>query len=98
MSGDPSLNSKFRGGFDLGRLRRLAQKELRETLRDRRTVITLLVMPLLVYPILSLIFRTFLLSGDLPAQADKPIAFIYALQSDVSDDEFLRVFREIHAM
>ena len=42
------------------RLGRLALKELRETLRDRRTVITLILMPILVYPILSLVFRTFL--------------------------------------
>ncbi|MEW4490938.1 ABC transporter permease subunit/CPBP intramembrane protease [Thalassoglobus sp. JC818] len=33
------------------------QKELRETLRDRRTIITLLAMPLLLYPLLGLGFR-----------------------------------------
>jgi ABC-2 type transport system permease protein/sodium transport system permease protein len=32
-------------------------KELRETLRDRRTIITLLAMPLLLYPLLGLGFR-----------------------------------------
>lgn len=32
-------------------------KELRETLRDRRTTITLLAMPLLLYPLLGLGFR-----------------------------------------
>jgi sodium transport system permease protein len=42
---------------------RLAAKELKETLRDRRTMITLLLMPLLVYPILSLFFQGFLASG-----------------------------------
>ena len=45
------------------RISRLAKKELRETLRDRRTLVTLIVMPLLVYPILSLVFRTFLLNN-----------------------------------
>jgi ABC-2 type transport system permease protein/sodium transport system permease protein len=41
----------------------LSLKELRETLRDRRTIATLVLMPLLVYPILSLAFRQFLLSS-----------------------------------
>lgn len=47
----------------LARVGRLARKELRETLRDRRTIITLVVMPLLVYPILSFAFNQFLLSS-----------------------------------
>lgn len=42
---------------------RLASKELRETLRDRRTIMTLFLMPLLVYPILSLLFQGFIASG-----------------------------------
>ena len=49
--------------MSLARVGRLARKELRETLRDRRTIITLVIMPLLVYPILSLAFRQFLLSS-----------------------------------
>ena len=41
------------GGRDaLGRLARLCLKELRETLRDRRTMFTLVLMPLLVYAVL----------------------------------------------
>ena len=36
---------------------RFIVKELRETLRDRRTIITLLAMPLLVYPLLGIGFR-----------------------------------------
>ena len=32
-------------------------KELRETLRDRRTIVTLMVMPLLLYPMLGLGLR-----------------------------------------
>ncbi len=39
------------------RSRLFAQKELRETLRDRRTIITLLAMPLLLYPLLGMVFR-----------------------------------------
>ncbi|MEO1527141.1 MAG: ABC transporter permease subunit/CPBP intramembrane protease [Planctomycetota bacterium] len=45
------------------RLARLCQKELRETLRDRRTIITLLLMPLLVYPLLSMALNRFLVSA-----------------------------------
>jgi ABC-2 type transport system permease protein/sodium transport system permease protein len=52
-----------RGGLTLGRIARLAAKELKETLRDRRTIITLVLMPLLVYPVLSVAFRQFLLSS-----------------------------------
>jgi len=40
-----------------GRLWRLCLKELRETLRDRRTVVTLVLMPLLVYPLLTILFN-----------------------------------------
>src|SRR3989304_739785 len=47
----------------IGRPGRLALKELRETLRDRRTIITLVVMPLVLYPILALVFQRFLLTS-----------------------------------
>jgi sodium transport system permease protein len=46
-----------------GRLRRLVQKELREILRDRRTIITLVVMPILIYPLLAVVFQRFLLTS-----------------------------------
>lgn len=46
----------------VGRLVRLARKELRESLRDRRTILTLVLMPLLLYPLLSIAFRLFFLS------------------------------------
>ena len=45
------------------RIVRLALKELRETLRDRRTIATLLLMPILVYPLLSVAFERFLMSN-----------------------------------
>ena len=57
------------GGEIFGRLTRLALKELRETLRDRRTIITLVVMPLVLYPILALVFQRFLLTS-LTSQGD----------------------------
>ena len=44
-------------------VRRLCVKELRETLRDRRTLATLVLMPLLVYPLLSITFHKLLLTS-----------------------------------
>ncbi len=45
-----------------GRWSRLCLKELRETLRDRRTMLTLFLMPLLVYPLLGMVFQRSLIS------------------------------------
>jgi sodium transport system permease protein len=45
-----------------GRWGRLCLKELRETLRDRRTLATLVLMPLLVYPLLSMTLQRLLLA------------------------------------
>lgn len=41
---------------------RMAQKELREILRDRRTIITLIGMPLLIYPLLGVAFQKLLVT------------------------------------
>ncbi len=54
--------------FSWSRLWRLCQKELKETSRDRRTIITLVLMPLLVYPLLSMALNRFLLSTDSSAE------------------------------
>jgi ABC-2 type transport system permease protein/sodium transport system permease protein len=43
----------------VGRIWRFARKELRETLRDRRTILTLLLMPVLLYPLLGIGFWLF---------------------------------------
>jgi len=71
-----------RGGF--ARIWRLALKELRETLRDRRTIVTLVMMPLLVYPILSLVFQNFLLSS-LGNAGDKDPGFSIAFTSNLPE-------------
>ncbi len=65
----------------------LALKELRETLRDRRTIITLVLMPLIVYPILSLVFRTFLLSSVKPGSSDSLIRYRIGILSDWDEKE-----------
>lgn len=74
---------------------RLASKELRETLRDRRTIITLVVMPLLVYPILSLVFRTFLISNADAFNAVDPIQFSLVCNGVNGTDEANSVLGEL---
>ena len=61
-------------------------KELRETLRDRRTIATLILMPLLVYPLLSVAFERFLLSSlkTMPGHSDPALGFV----SDAEAQEF----------
>src|SRR5262245_46049672 len=62
------ISSAAAPSFNLARVVRLAHKELRETLRDRRTIITLVLMPLLVYPVLSVALRQFLVSSSAQAK------------------------------
>src|ERR1051325_7426469 len=64
MSGVASLSR-------VGLLRRLVRKELNEILRDRRTILTLVLMPLLLYPLLAVAFRTFLVSNLTPPGVPK---------------------------
>lgn len=58
---------------------RLTLKELRETLRDRRTIATLILMPILVYPLLGMAFSKFLF-----AQLDEqsPTEYQIAVEND----------------
>jgi ABC-type Na+ efflux pump permease subunit/membrane protease YdiL (CAAX protease family) len=61
---------------NLARQGRLIRKELSEILRDRRTIITLVVMPLLLYPLLSVAFQQFILASRLTGQnTDYQIGF-----------------------
>jgi len=53
------------------RLGRLIRKELYEILRDRRTIATLLLMPLLLYPLLGLAFAQVFASGAEALQAPR---------------------------
>jgi sodium transport system permease protein len=65
---------------------RLMLKELRETLRDRRTIATLILMPLLVYPLLSVAFERFLMSSmkTVSGHSDPVLGFV----SDAEAQEF----------
>src|SRR3954454_20607697 len=62
----------------VGRLWRLVLKELREILRDRRTIITLVVMPILIYPLLAIVFQRFLLTS---ITVDEHVAFDIGVES-----------------
>ncbi len=59
-------------GGQVRRLGRLVRKELSEILRDRRTIITLVLMPLLLYPLLSIAFQQFVLATQ---KAKRPPVF-----------------------
>lgn len=69
-------------------LKRLARKELWEILRDRRTIITLVLMPLLVYPLLSVAFRTLALSGVTTdgSVGEGPSITLWAIEFQSIDD------------
>ena len=60
-----SASTREGGGRTLRRIGRLVRKEVSTILRDRRTIITLVLMPLLLYPLLSIVFRGFLLASSL---------------------------------
>jgi sodium transport system permease protein len=62
----------------LPRLARLTLKELRETLRDRRTIVTLLLMPILLYPLLTLAFQRFVLS----TATNLRVEYVIGIESD----------------
>ena len=53
-------------GSQLGRLVRLVRKELSEILRDRRTIITLVFMPFVLYPVLYIALSQLLLGAVKP--------------------------------
>jgi sodium transport system permease protein len=78
-----------------GRLFRLALKELRETLRDRRTIVTLVVMPLVLYPILALVFQRFLLTSLTNHAA---IEYVIGVDSPDSMRTLLRQLEEGEAL
>src|SRR5688572_18527564 len=64
-----------------GRLGRLVVKELREILRDRRTIITLVVMPLLIYPLLAVVFQRFLVTS---ITVDENISYAIGVESEIA--------------
>jgi ABC-2 type transport system permease protein/sodium transport system permease protein len=71
-------------GHQFGRLARLARKEITEILRDRRTIITLILMPLLLYPLMALAFQTLVQSSKL---ANLPPAYriVFRTETEMQD-------------
>jgi ABC-2 type transport system permease protein/sodium transport system permease protein len=65
--------------FDWSRVGRLARKEMREILRDRRTIVTLVLMPILLYPLLAIGLRQYFLTSVAPATTN---SYIVAMQED----------------
>ncbi len=70
--------------FANGRLLRLCLKELRESLRDRRTLITLVLMPILVYPLLSMAMQR-LIVGTVSGASDRSEYIIGVANEDAGE-------------
>ena len=73
----------------------MALKELREILRDRRTTITLVAMPLLIYPLLGVTMQK-LLVAELTSQ--KKVEYRVALTSESDVPQFRRLFGRGHVL
>ena len=71
------------------RVVRLTRKELRETLRDRRTIVTLILMPLLLYPLISVVFTQFML---LNASAGTNVRWQVAVRRE---EDFVRLLQAL---
>lgn len=78
-----------RNSFELGRLYRLASKELVEILRDRRTIITLVLMPLLVYPLMGIVVQKLILQTISSGPQDTNFNIGFESEDDV--DEFSKL-------
>ncbi len=74
----------------VARLGRLARKELSESLRDRRTLLTLVLMPLLLYPVLGLALGQFPPGG---AALETPV-YKLAFQDEPAANNF---YQYLHA-
>jgi ABC-2 type transport system permease protein/sodium transport system permease protein len=61
---EPLAPARLSPAAAAGRLGRLVRKELSEILRDRRTILTLVLMPLLLYPVLGLALGLFSAGGQ----------------------------------
>lgn len=88
--------------IDLRTVRTIYAKELRETLRDRRTLIAMIAIPLLLYPLLILIVTQAAVLQAERLEAARPKvavdarsdATIHAWLGDLTD---IRVVRPVHA-
>jgi ABC-2 type transport system permease protein/sodium transport system permease protein len=74
---------------------RLTRKELSEILRDRRTIVTLVAMPLLLYPLLSVAFLQFAFLGK--ADAERGMKYVLGFSSPAEAEVFLARIGQIGA-
>src|SRR5437773_4325974 len=72
----------------LSRLGRLVRKELLEILRDRRTIITLVLMPILLYPLLSLAFQQLAVANKIAPKAKMDLKVGFASQAQLEAQVF----------
>lgn len=68
--------------MNFGRIRAIAAKELKDALRDRRTIIAMIVIPIIVLPVLMF------LPAFLASPERNPVR-IAVIQSDSTSDDFL---------
>jgi len=74
---------------------RILVKELREILRDRRTIITLIAMPLLIYPLLGVTMQKLIVAQ---ASSQNKVEYRIVLQTSQDLGSFWRYFRRGHAL
>lgn len=78
------------------RATRLCIKELREILRDRRTIITLVLMPILVYPLLAVIFQRIMLTMAPAVGQTTEVAVGVDSLADAQDlDDLISQYRQL---
>jgi len=75
-----------------GRLWRLCQKELRESLRDRRTLFTLILMPILVYPLMSMALQRLVIGSVSKSKAEA--VFVLGVEDEETANNFLQLIEE----
>src|SRR6476620_4995399 len=90
MSSSPELRPQFSLSWEgATRLGRLVRKELLEILRDRRTILTLVLMPVLLYPLLTVAFQQFIAASRVdPTQGQK---YRFGFASETDEKEFSRL-------
>ncbi len=76
-----------------GRLWRLCQKELRESLRDRRTLFTLVLMPILVYPLLSMALQRLVIGANTKTKADTE--FVIGVENEETANQIRQLLEEV---
>ncbi len=91
--------SRWEVARQLARVGRLARKEMAEIFSDRRTIFTLVLMPMLLYPVLSFAFKQFMLSVMGPGIGDRP--YLIGVETEVDQrivEKYLAYGNEVDAL